>query len=177
MRISAPFPRRWSALAGTCLLWVLLLFGPAPAAEAAQRWTVTDQAGHRWTLTLFEQPDPDFPPGWRLRLNALTADVAIDHDRPLRLRDGMGGTWQLANRSVELVPAGAALIPAGSAQFDAVGLEPRPSEALPLGMVLPLADGTEASLTLGAEIVPVLHDLPPTPRPQAKQPQMVEAPS
>jgi hypothetical protein len=74
--------------------------------------------------------------------------------------DGLGGAWELANRSEELVARGEGTLPAGSAQFDATDLDPRPPDALPLGLTLPLADGTAAMLTLGPEVVAALHALP-----------------
>jgi hypothetical protein len=132
----------------------------APAAPAIQQWSVSDGLGHGWGLSLFEQPDPDFAPGWRLRLNARTPGLSPDHQRPLVIGDGLGGAWELANRSEELVARGEGDLPAGSAQFDATDLNPRPRDALPLRLTLPLADGTTASLTLGPEVVAALHALP-----------------
>jgi hypothetical protein len=132
----------------------------AAAAPAIQQWSVSDVLGRGWGLSLFEQPDPDFAPGWRLRLNARTPGVSLDHQRPLVIGDGLGGAWELANRSKELVARGEGTLPAGSAQFDATDLDPRPRDALPLQLTLPLADGTTASLTLGPEVVAALHALP-----------------
>ena len=67
-----------------------------------------------------------------LLLNALGGQPPLNHQRPLRLKDGQGGAWQLANRSQELVPEGAAPLPPASAQFDVEGLEPAPRGFLPL---------------------------------------------
>ncbi len=105
MRLDAHGSR---ALLGACLALLLALGWSAPAAatEVIGRWRVVDDAGHGWGLSLFEQPDPAFPAGWRLRLNAHVPGVAADHERPLRLRDGLGGAWSLANCSEELVPPG-----------------------------------------------------------------------
>lgn len=145
------------------LLTTLLVLGSAASASAApaiQRWSVSDALGHGWSLSLFEQPDPDFPPGWRLRLNARSPGLSLDHERPLAIGDGLGGAWELANRSEEMVDKGENTVPAGSAQFDAAGLDPRPSDALALQLTLPLGDGTAAALTLGPELVAALHALP-----------------
>jgi len=134
-----------------------------PSAEETpgiQLWSVSDTLGHGWGLSLFGQPDPDFAPGWRLRLNARTPGLSLDHQRPLVIGDGLGGSWELANCSVELVARGEGTLPAGSAQFDATDLDPRPRDALPLRLTLPLADGTTATVTLGPEVVAALHALP-----------------
>jgi hypothetical protein len=112
------------------------------AAPAIQQWSVSDGLGHGWGLSLFEQPDPDFAPGWRLRLNARTPGVSLDHQRPLMIGDGLGGAWKLANHSEELVARGEGTLPAGSGQFDATDPDPRPRDVLPLQLTLPLADGT-----------------------------------
>ena len=103
---------------------------------------------------LLVQADPAYPPGWRLRLNALGGQPPLDHHRPLRLQDGQGGAWQLANRSRELVPEGAAPLPPTSAQFDIEALEPAPKGFLPLRLEVPLASavpGPVAELTLDAQ--------------------------
>jgi hypothetical protein len=156
-------PGRFLLLLLILLLTTLLVLGSAASASAAsaiQRWSVSDALGHGWSLSLFEQPDPDFAPGWRLRLNARSPGLTLDHERPLAIGDGLGGSWELANRSEELVARGQRIVPAGSAQFDAMDLDPRPRDALPLRLTLPLADGTAAVLTLGPEVVGALHSLP-----------------
>jgi hypothetical protein len=91
--------------------------------------------------------------------------VAVDHGQPLRVRDGLGGVWALANRSEELVPAAETALPAGSAQFDVAGLVPRPGAVAPLRLEVPLRDGDSAAVTLGPEVVPALQALPLTPAP------------
>lgn len=146
-----------------CMVLLLALPGPAMAAGPPQRWSLSDSGGRGWGLTLFEQPDPAYPQGWRLRLNADRPDLRVDHDRPLEIRDGFGGSWTLRNRSPELVPPGEAHLPAGSAQFDADELVPRPSDALPLRLAIPLVDGHEATVTLGPDVAAALHQLPSQP--------------
>jgi hypothetical protein len=76
---------------------------------------------------------------------------------PLLLRDGVGGSWQLANRSGELVPAGEASRPAATAQFDLADLQPPPRAELPLALEVPLASGEAAQLVAGAAVVAALH--------------------
>lgn len=133
---------------------LLLPARPVMAAAAPQHWTLSDAAGQRWGLVLFEQPDPAYPSGFRLRLNALEPGLALDHQRPLLLDDGGDHRWQLANRSGELVAAGVNPLPPASAQFDTTGLVPAPSTVQPLRLRVPLAGGeagTEGTaLMLGA---------------------------
>ncbi|MCP9883511.1 DUF3122 domain-containing protein [Synechococcus sp. ATX 2A4] len=125
----------------------------AAMAEASPpHWTLSDAAGQRWGLVLFEQPDPAYPAGPRLRLNALEPGQRIDHQRPLQVDDGAAQQWQLPNRSEELVAAGETALPPGAAQFDAAGLVPPPSDRRPLRLLVPMADGgNDASLMLGAD--------------------------
>ncbi len=134
---------------------LLLPARPLMAAEAPQHWTLSDAAGQRWGLVLFEQPDPAYPSGFRLRLNALEPGLALDHQRPLLLDDGGNHRWQLPNRSAELVATEGAALPPGSAQFDTAGLVPAPSAVQPLRLQVPLAGGeadtAETTLMLGAD--------------------------
>jgi hypothetical protein len=77
----------------------VLLFDPAPAhAQLPQGWTLQDEAGRSWSLTLFEQADPVFPGGLRLRFTARSGS------KPPRLRDGLGAAWELASRSDSWLP-------------------------------------------------------------------------
>jgi hypothetical protein len=151
---------------GALALLLCLLFGlsgaAAQALEDPTRWTLTDQGGDRWGLVLLQQADSAYPPGWRLRLNALGGQPPLDHQSPLFLNDGQGGAWQLSNRSRELVPEGAAPLPLASAQFDIEALEPAPRGFLPLRLKVPLASdvpGPVAELTLGAQVVEALREL------------------
>ncbi|MGB7564009.1 MAG: DUF3122 domain-containing protein [Prochlorococcaceae cyanobacterium] len=146
----------------TALLLALLLWLPPGTAQAsvAQRWSSADSHGDRWQLSLFEQSDPAYAGGWRLRLNGLSPGIQPDHAQALQLRDGLGGEWQLGNLSAELVPPGGSAPPPGSAQFDLAPLQPRPSDALPLGLELAMADGSVRQLTLGVGSVQALSQLP-----------------
>ena len=150
--------RPWAAALAALLLVLLLTLAPGLArADDGQRWSLRDRDDNRWSMRIFEQPDPAYPSGERLRLSALTPGIAVDHSRPLLLSDGIGGSWTLANRSEELVAAGAGPLPESSAQFDMADLLPRPSDALPLVLSLPLAGEASAELVLGPEETQALH--------------------
>lgn len=159
-----------ASLRRTCLLVVLLLFlglipASALAAPGPAAWSLTDRSGRAWNLRLIEQADPSYPAGWRLRLNARAPGIEPDHESPLAIEDGMGGTWKLGNRSGELVPAGEATLPAGSAQFHAGDLLPRPGGERPLRMRVTLLRAPAAEFILGPDVVEALHDLPDFPGP------------
>ena len=112
-----------------------------------------------WSLTLLEQGDPSSAAGLRLRLTDRSDSRQLDHSQPLRLRDGLGGVWELANRSNELVPAAEQVLPAASAQFDLVGLVPRPRAEVPLALEVPLVGRDPARLVAGAAAVAALHQV------------------
>lgn len=154
----------WRSVVAAVLLALTLMVLPlqAQAAVDPQRWSLTDSSGHLWGLTLFEQPDPAYPAGWRLRLTARSPGQVVDHQRPLLLSDGLGGAWTLPNRSEELVRQGEEVIPESSAQFDARALDPTPSEVLPLQLEVPTDDREETTLVmLQPEVVQALHELSP----------------
>ena len=117
-------PRRARARRGlgsvvlALLLGVLLLVPGTALALEPQRWNLQDQSGLSWSLTLLVQLDPSYPGGLRLRLSDRSGRQALDQCLPLQFRDGLGGSWELENRSAELVPAGETALPEGSAQFD-----------------------------------------------------------
>ena len=153
----------WRSVVAAVLLALTLMVLPlqSQAAVDPQRWSLTDSSGHLWGLTLFEQPDPAYPAGWRLRLTARSPGQVVDHQRPLLLSDGLGGAWNLPNRSEELVRQGEEVIPEGSAQFDAHALDPRPSEVLPLQLKVPTDNQKGTTLVmLQPEVVQALHELP-----------------
>ncbi len=164
-----PVPRRlhrpnWRPVVAAVLLALTLMVLPlqAQAAVEPQRWSLTDSSGHLWGLSLFEQPDPAYLAGWRLRLTARSPGQVVDHQRPLLLSDGLGGAWNLPNRSEELVRQGEEVIPESSAQFDAHALDPRPSEVLPLQLEVPTDNQEGTTLVmLQPEVVQALHQLPP----------------
>ena len=159
----SPVSHAWPGAAALAALLLVLLLTLAPGlagADEGQRWSLRDRDDNRWSLRVFAQPDPAYPSGERLRLSALTPGIAVDHSRPLRLSDGVGGSWTLANRSEELVAVGAGPLPESSAQFDMADLLPRPSDALPLVLSLPLAGDASAELVLGPEETQALHAMP-----------------
>jgi hypothetical protein len=152
------FGRRWrQGLAGllAVLLASLVLVAPAAAVDS---WPLSDEAGHRFQASVFEQPFPEYSSGWRLRLNALEADLVLDHTDALQVSDAMGQRWTLGNRSEEIVPPDGTPIPAGSAQFDLDALAPRPSDALPLQLTLTSSAGP-LRIDLNPEQTLTLHDL------------------
>lgn len=115
--------------------------GPGRGVLVAQRRRRPPLQGHRFRATVFEQPFPEYPSGWRLRFNGMGGVTALDHSAALRVMDGQGQTWELPNRSEELVPKDGSPVPAGSAQFDLDALSPRPSEAIPLEVELVTTGG------------------------------------
>lgn len=147
----------WPALLALLLGGLLLAPGAALALET-QRWTLQDQLGRPWSLTLLEQADPSYPSGPRLRLTDRSGSQRLDHVLPMQLRDGLGGTWELQNRSGELVPAAEDALPDGSAQFDLPRLEPQPRSELPLLLLVPLISGDPAELMAPPAAVAALHD-------------------
>ena len=152
------FGCRWrQGLAGllAVLLASLVLVAPAAAVDS---WSLSDEAGHRFQASVFEQPFPEFSSGWRLRLNALGAGIELDHADALQVSDAMGQRWTLGNRSEEIVPPDGTPIPAGSAQFDLDALTPRPSDALPLRFTLTSSAGP-LRIDLNPEKTLTLHDL------------------
>ena len=95
-----------SALMVAVGLFVLApLFTPAAAlaADTSGNWNLDDGAGHRLGAVLFERSDINSPSGLRLRLNAESAGLKLDHTHPLVLRDGNQQTWNLENLSKELL--------------------------------------------------------------------------
>lgn len=162
--LGRPLGLAWRGGAFVLLLWFLAWCRVAPvqALESPTRWTLQDRLGGRWGLELLSQSDRSYPPGWRLRLNAMGGQRPLDHQRPLRLEDGQGGFWELANLSQELVPVGPAPLPTTAAQFDAAGLQPAPTGFLPLRLQVPLETvdaAPDAELTLGPDQVMALREL------------------
>jgi hypothetical protein len=154
---SIPPAHKGSGLALALLLVTVLAFPAGALALGSRSWLLQDQAGRSWALNLLEQADPTYPGGPRLRLTDRSGSQPLDHQRPLHLSDGMGGAWDLGNRSGELVPAAGTALPDASAQFDLPRLEPRPRAELPLLLTVPLASGNPAQLMLTPEAVAALH--------------------
>ena len=142
----------------------LLVLGPlfipsvAMAADTTGNWNLDDGSGHRLGAVLYERSDVDSPAGLRLRLNAESEGLKLDHARPLVLSDGHAQDWSLANRSKELMSGAGGAIPVGSSQYDAGCLNPIPSDGVPLQMSVASSAG-DLSFALSPGQVQTLHSL------------------
>lgn len=158
--VGIPMSRsRWLPLVPVVIA-VLLMLLTRPVATLAmdpQSWSAKDQGGRNWSLTLLDQADSAYAAGLRLRITDRSGGHRLDHRQPLRVRDGIGGSWLLDNHSEELVPAGREELPAASAQFDLAGLKPRPRSELPLVIELSLETGGKVTLVAGAAAAAGLH--------------------
>jgi hypothetical protein len=148
----------WIVVVG--LLVIGPLFAPlvAEAADTTGNWNLDDGAGHRLGGELYERSNIDSPAGLRLRLNAESGELKLDHGRPLMLSDGHAQDWSLANRSEELMTGADGMIPVGSSQYDAGCLNPIPSEGVPLQMTVASSAGN-LSFALSPGQVQTLHSL------------------
>jgi hypothetical protein len=120
-------------------------------------WTLQAEDGRTWSLSLLVQADPAYSGGLRLRHTERSGMQRLDHRRPLQWPDGLGGAWELANRSDELVPIGVDDPPPGSAPFDLAGLQPGPRPDISLALAVPLHSVGEALLEGGPTAVQALH--------------------
>ncbi|MEA5441818.1 hypothetical protein VB739_04550 [Cyanobium gracile UHCC 0281] len=143
---------------GLFVLASLLSPSAASAAETDGNWNLDDGVGHRLGVMLYEQSDINAATGLRLRLNAESPRLTLDHARPLLLSDGKDQDWRLANRSDELTASADGAIPATSSQFDAGCLEPTPADGLPLRITVPSSSG-DLSFALSPGQVQTLHSL------------------
>jgi hypothetical protein len=148
----------WTAAIGLFLLASLLSPPAASAAETAGNWNLDDGAGHRLGVMLYERSDINAATGLRLRLNAESPRLTLDHARPLLLSDGRDQDWSLANLSKELTASAGGAIPATSSQFDAGCLDPTPADGLPLKITVPSSAG-DLSFALSPGQVQTLHSL------------------
>ena len=80
-------------------------------ADQPGNWNLDDGAGHRLGAMLFERSDINTPSGLRLRLNAESGGLQLNHLRPLVLSDDQSQAWQLSNRSEELLTSPGGVIP------------------------------------------------------------------
>ena len=151
------------ALGVVLALALVLRPGVLWAADDPARWTLSDQQGQRWAVSLFHQPDPAYPDGPRLRVTALTPAPrpaqAPSHRAALDLRDAFAGSWRLPNHSEELVPPDSGDIPIASAQFGLDGLSGTPSDSGPVRLEIPLASGATTTLVLGPAPTAALVEL------------------
>jgi len=143
---------------GLFLLTSLLSPPAATAAETNGNWNLDDGEGHRLGVMLFEGSDINAAKGLRLRLNAKSPKLTLDHARPLLLSDGKDQDWSLANRSAELTASAGGAVPATSSQFDAGCLDPTPADGLPLKITVPSSAG-DLSFALSTGQVQTLHSL------------------
>jgi len=143
---------------GLFVLASLLSPSAATAAETEGSWNLDDGAGHRLGVMLYESSDINAAKGLRIRLNAESPKLSLDHSRPLRLSDGKDQNWSLANLSSELTASVGAAIPATSSQFDAGCLDPTPADGLPLKITVPSSAG-DLSFALSPGQVQTFHSL------------------
>jgi len=148
----------WILAVGLLVLAPLFTPSAALAADTTGNWNLDDGSGHRLGAVLFERSDVNSPSGLRLRLNAESAGLKLDHARPLVLSDGNQQTWSLDNLSQELLTTASGAIPVGSSQFDAGCLDPIPSEGVPLQMTVPSSAG-DLSFALSPGQVQTLNSL------------------
>jgi hypothetical protein len=151
--------KRGAWIVAVTLLFFAPFFSPSPAmADQPGNWNLDDGAGHRLGAMLFERSDINTPSGLRLRLNAESGGLQLNHLRPLVLSDDQSQAWQLSNRSEELLTSPGGVIPVGSSQFDAGCLDPIPAGGLSLVMVVPSSEG-DLSFDLAPCQVQSLHSL------------------
>jgi hypothetical protein len=148
----------WIVAVGLLIFVPLLTPSAALAAETTGNWNLDDGSGHRLGAVLFERSDINSPSGLRLRLNAESAGLKLDHARPLVLSDGNQHTWSLDNLSQELLTNASGAIPVGSSQYDAGCLSPIPADGLPMQIMVPSSAG-DLSFALAPGQVQTLHSL------------------
>jgi hypothetical protein len=148
----------WVVAVGLLVLAPLFNPSAALAAETTGNWNLDDGAGHRLGAVLFERSDINSPSGLRLRLNAETAGLKLDHVHPLILKDGVQQTWSLANLSKELLTTVCGAIPVDSSQYNAGCLDPIPVDGLLMHIIVPSSAG-DLNFALAPGQVQTLHSL------------------
>ena len=148
----------WLVAVGLLMLAPLLTPSAAFAADTTGNWNLDDGAGHRLGAVLFERSDINSPSGLRLRLNAETAGLKLDHVHPLELNDGVQQTWKLDNLSQELLTTANGAIPVDSSQYNAGCLDPIPVDGLPMHIIVPSSAG-DLNFALAPGQVQTLHSL------------------
>ncbi|WP_216914455.1 MULTISPECIES: DUF3122 domain-containing protein [unclassified Synechococcus] len=147
----------WIVAAG--LLFLAPVFNPASAlADDTGNWYLDDGSGHQLGAVLFERSDINAPSGLRLRLNAETAGLKLDHVRPMVMSDGGQQAWSLDNRSQELLGAANGAIPVGSSQYDAGCLDPIPADGMAMRITVPSSAG-DLTFALAPGQVQTIHSL------------------
>jgi hypothetical protein len=148
----------WIVALGLLVLAPLFTPSAALAADTTGNWNLDDGSGHRLGAVLFERSDINSPSGLRLRLNAESAGLKLDHAHPLMLSDGNQQTWSLDNLSQELLTTAGGAIPVGSSQYNAGCLSPIPADGLPMQIIVPSSAG-DLSFALAPGQVQTLHSL------------------
>jgi hypothetical protein len=148
----------WILAVGLLVLAPLFTPSAALAADTTGNWNLDDGSGHRLGAVLFERSDVNSPSGLRLRLNAESAGLKLDHAQPLMLSDGNQQTWSLDNLSQELLSTAGGAIPVGSSQYNAGCLSPIPGDGLPMRILVPSSAG-DLSFALAPGQVQTLHSL------------------
>jgi hypothetical protein len=134
---------------------------PEPVAVAADtpgNWNLDDGSGHRLGAVFVERSASNDPSGLRLKLNAESAGLKLDHSHPLVLSDGNQQTWNLANLSKERVTPVDVSIPVGSSQYNAGCLNPIPADGMSMPIIVPSSTG-DLSFVLAPGQVQTLHSL------------------
>jgi|GEM_PF-3150877 hypothetical protein len=142
------------------LLVLAPLFTPsaALAADTSGNWNLDDGSGHRLGAVLFERSDINSPSGLRLRLNAESAGLKLDHTKPLVMTDGNQQTWSLNNLSQELLTTPGGKIPVDSSQYNAGCLNPIPTDGITMQILVPSSAG-DLKFALVPGQIQTLHSL------------------
>jgi len=130
----------------------------AVAADTPGNWNLDDGSGHRLGVMFFERSAINAPSGLRLKLNAESAGLKLDHSHPLVLSDGNQQTWKLANLSKERVTPADGSIPVGLSQYNAGCLNPIPVDGMSMRIIVPSSAG-DPSFVLAPGQVQTLHSL------------------
>jgi hypothetical protein len=148
----------WIVAIGLLVLGPLLPPPVAVAADTTGNWNLDDGSGHRLGAVLFERSAINAPSGLRLKLNAESAGLQLDHSHPLVLSDGNQQTWKLENLSKELLTTADGSIPVGSSQYNAGCLKPIPADGMSMRIIVPSSAG-DLSFALAPGQVQTLHSL------------------
>jgi hypothetical protein len=143
---------------GLLVLAPLFTASAAFAADTTGNWNLDDGSGHRLGAVLFERSDINSPSGLRLRLNAESAGLKMDHVRPMVLSDANQQAWSLDNLSQELLTNAGGTIPVGSSQYDAGCLSPIPADGIPMQILVPSSAG-DLTFALAPGQVQIIHSL------------------
>jgi hypothetical protein len=158
LRRFAAMGTAWIVAIGLLVLGPLLAPSVAVAADTTGNWNLDDGSGHRLGAVLFERSAINTLSGLRLKLNAESAGLKLDHSHPLVLSDGNQQTWKLENLSKELLTTAGGSIPVGSSQYNAGCLTPIPADGMSMQITVPSSAG-DLSFVLAPGQVQTLHSL------------------